>query len=56
MPALPPRGVDGDHSYLLYRYPCMSKVAFGALLFYTNLMYAPSKEGMKSLARVLFVF
>ena len=54
-PALSFSVIDGGHSYPFYRYPYMSKVAFGALLFCTNLMNAPSKEGMKSLTRILFI-
>lgn len=45
-------------SYLcpLYRYTCISEMAFSALLFCTNLMNTSPEEGMKPLVRILFVY
>ncbi len=47
---------DVGHLYLLYHYPYISKVAFGTILFCTNFIYTPPKEGLKPLARILFVY
>jgi hypothetical protein len=33
----------------------MSEMAFGALLFSTDVMNAPPKEGMEPLVRILFI-
>ena len=45
----------GSFSCHLYRYTYMSEMAFGALLFGTNLMNTPPEEGMKPLVGILFV-
>jgi 5-methylcytosine-specific restriction endonuclease McrA len=46
----------GSFSGHLYRYTCMSEMAFGALLFSTNLMNTPPEESIKPFIGILFVY
>jgi hypothetical protein len=43
------------HLCYFYCYACMSEMTFRALLFCTNFMNTPPKEGMKPLVRILFL-
>ena len=44
-----------NHLSPFYCYTCMSKMTLCALLFRTNIMNTPPKEGMKPLVGILFV-